>query len=336
MIDNVDIERYELAYSTVVKCNFNEPNQLAILSRWPLYFSNLRETESGVVIAGLNGSVGADSANNDDEDGAVDVQANAGASGNVSDNTDNSSSNNNSKSNSSSSYLTDGYGVCSSLARVRTLIQTAINEYNKENQRIEMPLYESTLMLVCRLCHAAQCSNCCIIADGGMSPFLMPLVATLIQFNLINFKSSQFMCAKEMLYEQLRHKLVSSYYRAGIKVTDRSFVLSFIVLFLLLLLNKNFKYLNMIIITEGRENYHLFERRRDERKRVCGIFDRVSCWRRSNASIHHRRGDRHIEFCKKSSASGRLCIHERDRVGVFHQVNYCIKLLGCLNLCSIE
>ena len=53
MIDPVDVERYNLAYKTVAKMNFNDPEQLTILQRQP-YFYNLKETESGIVIAGLN------------------------------------------------------------------------------------------------------------------------------------------------------------------------------------------------------------------------------------------------------------------------------------------
>jgi dynein heavy chain, axonemal len=222
MIDNVDNERYKLAYNTVVKCNFNEPSELAILARTPIYFSNLKETESGLVIAGLNGAASGDASTNGDEDSGIDASQtiNAEAGGNSSGAGGVSKSESTAISNSSN-FLTDGYAPCYSSASMRTLIQTAINEYNKENQRIEIPLYDATLMLICRLCHALQCSNCCIIAAGGVSPFLMPLVATLIQFNLISFKSSQFMCGKEILFEQLRHKLVSSYCRAGIKVSTQ-------------------------------------------------------------------------------------------------------------------
>ena len=177
MIDNVDIERYQLAFKTVVKVNFNEPSDLAILNR-AAYFSNLKETESGIVVAGLT------------------------ANG------------------SNSNVITDGYQQITDLSQIRKLIQTAVNEYNKEHQRIMLPLYESTLMLMCRLCHTTQCvgGNCCIIADGGVSPFVLQLVASLMQFSLVHFKTSQFMYSKEMFFQQLKHKLVSSYYKAGIRV----------------------------------------------------------------------------------------------------------------------
>lgn len=53
MIDSVDVERYNLAYKTVVKQNFNDDEQLSKLKS-NMYFSNLKETESGIVIAGCN------------------------------------------------------------------------------------------------------------------------------------------------------------------------------------------------------------------------------------------------------------------------------------------
>lgn len=87
----------------------------------------------------------------------------------------------------------------------------------KENQRITLPLYETTLMLICRLCHTMQPvgGNCCIIADGGVSPFIPQLVASLMQYNLVYFKTSQFVFTKDMFFQQLKHKLVQSLYKAG-------------------------------------------------------------------------------------------------------------------------
>ncbi len=183
MYDSVDVERYQLAYRTVVKMNFNDTRELEILNR-PVYFSNLKEAESGVVMSGLSP-----------------IQ-------NFS---------------SPVPILVDGYDSNSSLERLRQLIFTAITEYNKDQQRIAIPLYESTITLVCRLCHTIQCvgGNCCIIADGGVSQFVLQLVASILQYSLVHFKMSQFMYSKQMIFQQLRHRLVTSYYKAGIKVTNQ-------------------------------------------------------------------------------------------------------------------
>ena len=180
MYDNVDVERYQLAYKTVIKMNFNDPRDLEVLNR-PVYFSNLKETESGIVMAGL---------------GPIQTYSN------------------------STSILVDGYESTADLTQLRQLILIAITEYNKEQQRIAIPLYESTITLICRLCHTTQCvgGNCCIIADGGISPFILNLVASLTQYTLVNFKTSQFMYNKQMIFQQLKYRLVNSYYRAGIKV----------------------------------------------------------------------------------------------------------------------
>lgn len=180
MIDTVDVERYQLAYKTVIKINFTDQHDLALLNR-QIYYSNLKETESGIVMAGVNIS---------------------------------------NSSNYSSNILVDGYEPTNDINEIRNLIQAAVNEYNKENQRISIPLYESTVMLISRLCHTTQCvaGNCCIVADGGISPFIMPLVASLMQYSLVQFKASQFAFSKEAFFQQLKSRLISSYYKAGIRV----------------------------------------------------------------------------------------------------------------------
>jgi dynein heavy chain, axonemal len=165
MIDNVDVERYQLAYKTAIKMNFSDTNELAILNK-PIYFSNLKETESGIVVAGLNVI-----------------------------NSSSSSYSNSNSNNSNVNVITDGYEPTNELEKIRVLVQTSLNEYNKEHQRIALPLYETTLMLICRLTHTTQCvgGNCCIVADGGISPFTLKLVASLMQYQIIQFKISEFM-----------------------------------------------------------------------------------------------------------------------------------------------
>ena len=120
-----------------------------------------------------------------------------------------------------SNIITDGYESTGDLDSIRMLINTSLSEYNKEQQRISFPLYDSTVLLVTRLCHAIQCigGNCCIVADGGMSPFILQLVACMMQYSLVQFKISQFMYTKDTFFHNLKHKLVSSYYKAGIRVS---------------------------------------------------------------------------------------------------------------------
>ena len=234
MIDNVDIERYELAYNTVIKKNFGGGigggdveeggdvggNQLRLLLNHDVPFSNLKETESGIVVAGGIGSassnsssLNSNSSSNSNEESGVDS---AGAS---------------SASSSSASkfgaFITDGYEPHANLGEIRRLVQTALNEYNKEQQHIVIPLYDAHLSLVTRLCHSTQCvgGNCCIVADGGLSPFLIQLVASLMQFSLVYFKASQFVHSREQFFAQLKTKLVASYYRAGIRVINEFFIL---------------------------------------------------------------------------------------------------------------
>jgi hypothetical protein len=193
MIDFIDFERYELAYKTVIKKNFNNQNELAILNRSTI-FSNLYQTESGLIISGTQKITNSK--------------------------TSSSSSNNNSNNSSKSlNVSTDGYSQVMDLSVLRNLIQEAINEYNKEHQRIMFPLYDSTIFLITRLCHTAQlvAGHFCILADGGITPFIMQIIASLMQFSLVQFSTSQFIAGKEQFFQQMKHKLLSSYYKAGIK-----------------------------------------------------------------------------------------------------------------------
>jgi len=208
MIDNVDVERYQLAYKTVVKMNFNQLSELTVLNRNFVYFSNLKENESGIVVAGGNNF-----GNNQHID-------NLDSNNSTSTSTSSSNSTAGNTSTNNSSFITDGYCQTNDLSQIRKLVQTALNEYNKEQQRIELPLYESTLNLICRLCHTTQAvgGNCCIVADGGVSPFVLQLLASLMQYSLVSFKTSQFSYNKDLVFQQLKHKLVQSYYKAGIRV----------------------------------------------------------------------------------------------------------------------
>ncbi len=222
MIDNVDVERYKLAYKTVVKQNFNDTNELDILYR-TTYFSNLKETESGIVLAGLaaNGYSNSGNINNSSNGDVSGSNTSPSNSGNSSSDLANggSSTGSSSTSGSGNNIITDNYESTNDLEHIRKLVKIALNEYNKEQQRIVLPLYESTLNFITRLSHTTQCigGNCCIVADGGISPFVLQLVASLMQYNLFHFKMSQYMYNKDSFFQQLKHKLINSYYKAGIK-----------------------------------------------------------------------------------------------------------------------
>jgi dynein heavy chain, axonemal len=208
MIDNVDVERYQLAYKTVVKMNFNDLGELSMLNNKRVYFSNLKENESGIVVAGNNNLSNNAVTNNSESNGntSANTQSNANTSSNTS---------------GGNSFTTDNYCQTNDLNHIRKLVQISLNEYNKEQQRIELPLYETTINLICRLCHTIQAvgGNCCIVADGGISPFILKLVASLMQFTLITFRISQFSYNSDFVFQQLKQKLIESYYKAGIKVS---------------------------------------------------------------------------------------------------------------------
>lgn len=179
MVDHVDYERYTATYKIVVKKHFTDQNDISLLDQ-PILFSNLRETESGIVIAKTNII---------------------------------NSSNNTKES------ITDGYEPEFELRKVRKLIRNALNEYNKEQQKIKLPLYESLIHMICRLCHTLPSlgGNSCIMAKGGLPTSLIQLVASLTGYNIVNFKISKLIYSKDVLH-QLKHRLVQSYYRAGIRV----------------------------------------------------------------------------------------------------------------------
>ena len=180
LISQIDVERYQQVFKTVVKRNFSDTAHLGLLNK-SVFFSNLKETESGIVIAG--------------------AQINSFLSSN-------------------NKESTDGYEPESNISKIRNLIQISLNEFNKEQQRIQFPLYENTLSIICRLCHTIPIigGNCCIIGDGGLSLFIIKLVASLTGYFIVNFKTSQFLYNDSILLQQLKHRLISSYYKAGIRV----------------------------------------------------------------------------------------------------------------------
>ena len=175
MINSVDVERHELAFKAVIKKNFSDQNDLHVLGEQKM-FSNLRETESGIVITASH-------------------YMNA------------------------KEQITNGYEQADNINKTRYLIKNSLNEYNKENQKIKFPLYKSTIELICRLCHTlpALSGNCCIMAEGGLSVFIIQLISSLTSYNLISFRTSQFY-NKDIFFQQLKYKLMNSYYRAGIRV----------------------------------------------------------------------------------------------------------------------
>lgn len=245
MIDNVDIERYQLSYKTVIKKNFSGetltahtgesgPSELSILLDHDVHFSNLKETESGIVLAGgigsstmnaIGSSVSASGSSatvgsSSSMSPASSSSAPSSSSGGSGSNSSATASGSTTSSATGSSFVTDGYEPHTNLAQIRRLVQTALNEFNKEQQHIVLPLYDAHLSLITRLCHSTQCvgGNCCIVADGGLSPFLVQLVASLMQFTLVYFKASQFVHSRDQFFAQLKVKLVASYYKAGIRV----------------------------------------------------------------------------------------------------------------------
>jgi hypothetical protein len=100
------------------------------------------------------------------------------------------------------------------------LINASLNEFNKEQQKISFPLYDSIIKLICRLCHIIPGigGNICIVGDGGVSNFVIQLVSTLIGFSIVNFKVSKLIYSTDLIFQQLKVKLVNAYCKAGIKV----------------------------------------------------------------------------------------------------------------------
>ncbi len=179
MVDHVDYERYQLVFEAVVKKSLSEQIDMHIFAE-TMCFSNLYETESGIVLAG------------------------------------------NQTLNTTSSVreaLTDLYEPIESWKSVEKLLLNSLVEYNKEQQQIQFPFYENTIALICRLCHTIPVmgGHCCIMADGGLMNFTINLVASLLGYNIVNFKSSQILNKKNNPIVQLKAKLMSSCHRAGIR-----------------------------------------------------------------------------------------------------------------------
>lgn len=177
LVNKVDKQRFNQTYKIVIKKHFSDIHDLTLLTSKKI-FSNLKETESGIVLSATNQQL---------------YQKDA---------------------------LSDGYEPFIDINRLRHLINTSLNEYNKEQQKISFPLYDSLIKLICRLCHIIPGigGNVCIVGDGGVSNFVVQLVSSLIGFVIVNFKVSKLIYSADLMFQQLKVKLVSAYCRAGIKV----------------------------------------------------------------------------------------------------------------------
>ena len=242
MIDQVDEERYQLAFKTVVKANFDDQNELSMLNS-SSFFSNLRENESGIVVAGLStsnffdnnssngGGAGSNSNSSNSSSGGGGNNGGGKDSAGGSETQSGDSTGNNGGGGSGGgggggkmsmghmNVWSDNYTVVENVLAIRKLVQTSLDEYNKEQQRIYLPLYESTLALITRLSHTIQSvgGNCCLIANGGLSRSVVHLVAFLMRYQLVQFKMSQYTSSRDVFFAQLKQKLISSYYKAGIR-----------------------------------------------------------------------------------------------------------------------
>jgi dynein heavy chain len=115
---------------------------------------------------------------------------------------------------------TDLYEPVNNWQHVERLLVNSLVEYNKEQQRIDFPLYENTIALVCRLCHTIPVlgGHCLLMADGGLVISTVNLVASLLGFSIVNFKSSQIVNRKSQnLHNQLKTKLIVACNRAGVR-----------------------------------------------------------------------------------------------------------------------
>ncbi|CAF4014418.1 unnamed protein product, partial [Rotaria sordida] len=119
----------------------------------------------------------------------------------------------------SQNYLTDNYNLVTDRNRVETLVKNSIIEYNKEKPKISFPLYPCYIELLCRLCHQIQTvdGHCCIMAEGVLDPSMIDLFASIVNYQLVSFKTSHLITSDDRHQSFIKQKLTQTYIDAGIR-----------------------------------------------------------------------------------------------------------------------
>ncbi|CAF4591105.1 unnamed protein product, partial [Rotaria sp. Silwood2] len=116
-------------------------------------------------------------------------------------------------------YLTDNYNLVTDHQRIETLIRNSIIEYNKEKPKINFPLYPCYIELLCRLCHQIQTvdGHCCIMAEGVIDPSIIDLFSSIVNYQLVSFKTSHLITSNDRHQSFIKQKLTQTYIDAGIR-----------------------------------------------------------------------------------------------------------------------
>ncbi|CAF5003340.1 unnamed protein product, partial [Rotaria sp. Silwood1] len=119
----------------------------------------------------------------------------------------------------SQNYLTDNYNLVNDYNRVETLVRNAIIEYNKEKPKLTFPLYPCYIEFLCRLCHQIQTvdGHCCIMAEGVIDPSIIDLFSSIVNYQLVSFKTSHLITSNDRHQEFIKQKLTQTYIDAGIR-----------------------------------------------------------------------------------------------------------------------
>ncbi|CAF3502703.1 unnamed protein product [Rotaria socialis] len=139
----------------------------------------------------------------------------------------------------SQNYLTDNYNLVTDENRIEALVRNSIIEYNKEKPKISFPLYPCYIELLCRLCHTIQTvdGHCCIMAEGVLDPSIIDVFASIVNYQLVSFKTSHLITSDDRQQFFIKQKLTQTYIDAGIRNEK----------IILLITEEEFEYIDLII-----------------------------------------------------------------------------------------
>eukprot|EP00794_Sanderia_malayensis_P011163 gene11163-12336_t len=112
------------------------------------------------------------------------------------------------------------------------LLQHNINEYNKDNPRVKIYLYDSTVKVICRLTRILrsphECGNCLILADGfpGLPLSLIKVAAYTCGFTMYQIQPSAVTLGETYTTQHFKADMVNAYTTAGLKGEKLVFVLN--------------------------------------------------------------------------------------------------------------
>eukprot|EP00795_Rhopilema_esculentum_P016198 gene16198-7569_t len=131
----------------------------------------------------------------------------------------------------------NAYKASSDLSKAKAILEHNIHEYNKDNPKVKIYLYEETIRTICRLIRILQspheCGHAMVLANGfpGLPLPLVKISAYICGFTVFQIHPSSLVLGDKYTIEHFKLDIVNAYTTAGLKGEKLLFVLNEMELF---------------------------------------------------------------------------------------------------------